>query len=59
MYHEGFCHYKTILFYFREFDSRFRNFEAIHDGQLSGCGFESRCCQLNFRYGACFEQGVP
>ena len=25
---------------------------------LSGCGFESRCCQLNFRYGVCFEQGV-
>ena len=21
--------------------------------------FESRCCYLNFRYGACFEQGVP
>ena len=27
--------------------------------ELSGCGFESRCCHLNFRYGACFEQGVP
>ena len=27
--------------------------------KLSGCGFESRCCHLNFRYGACFEQGVP
>ena len=27
--------------------------------QLSGCGFESRCCYLNFRYGACFEQGFP
>ena len=26
--------------------------------ELSGCGFESRCCQLYFRYGACFEQGV-
>ena len=26
---------------------------------LSGCGFESRCCHLNFRYGASFEQGVP
>ena len=22
-------------------------------------GFESRCCHLNFRYGACFEQGFP
>ena len=26
--------------------------------ELSGCGFESRCCHLNFRYGACFKQGV-
>ena len=24
----------------------------------SGCGFESRCSHLNFRYRACFEQGV-
>ena len=24
--------------------------------ELSGCGFESRCCHLNFRYGTCFEQ---
>ena len=27
--------------------------------ELSGCGFESRCIHLIFRYGACFEQGVP
>ena len=27
--------------------------------KLSGCGFESRCSHLIFRYGACFEQGVP
>ena len=27
--------------------------------ELSGCGFESRCCHLNVRYGACFKQGVP
>ena len=26
--------------------------------ELSGCGFESCCCHLNFRYGACFEQGI-
>ena len=25
----------------------------------SGCDFESCCCHLNFRYGDCFEQGVP
>ena len=25
---------------------------------LSGCGFESCCCCLNFSYGTCFEQGV-
>ena len=27
--------------------------------ELSGCGFEFCCCHLNFRYGACFEHGVP
>ena len=27
--------------------------------KLSGCEFESHCCHLNFRYRACFEQGVP
>ena len=27
--------------------------------ELSGCGFESCCCHLNFRYQADFEQGVP
>ena len=27
--------------------------------ELSGCGFESRCSHLNFRFGACLEQGVP
>ena len=27
--------------------------------ELSDCGFESRCSHLNFRYCACFEQGVP
>ena len=27
--------------------------------ELSGCGFKSHCCHLHFRYGACFEQGVP
>ena len=26
--------------------------------ELSGCGFESRCSHLIFRYGACLEQGV-
>ena len=25
---------------------------------LSGCGFESRCSRLNFRFRACFKQGV-
>ena len=29
----------------------------IHE--LSGCQFESCCSHLNFRYHACFEQGVP
>ena len=27
--------------------------------ELSGCRFESWCGHLNFRYGACFEEGVP
>ena len=27
--------------------------------ELSGCGFENRCSHLNFRFRACFEQGVP
>ena len=27
--------------------------------EQSGCGFESHCCHLNFRYGTCFKQGVP
>ena len=27
--------------------------------KLSGCGFEFHCSHLNFRYGNCFEQGVP
>ena len=27
--------------------------------ELSGCGFESRCSHFNFRFRACFEQGVP
>ena len=27
--------------------------------ELSGSGFESSCCHLNFRFRPCFEQGVP
>ena len=27
--------------------------------ELNGCGFESHCSHLNFRYQPCFEQGVP
>ena len=27
--------------------------------ELSGCGFESSCSHLYFRFRACFEQGVP
>ena len=27
--------------------------------ELSGCGFKSTCRHLNFRYRACFGQGVP
>ena len=26
---------------------------------LGGCGFESRCSDLNLRFRVCFEQGVP
>ena len=27
--------------------------------ELCGCGFESSCSHLNFRFRACFKQGVP
>ena len=27
--------------------------------ELSGCWFESSCSHLNFKFCACFEQGVP
>ena len=27
--------------------------------ELSGCGFESSCSHIIFRFRACFEQGVP
>ena len=27
--------------------------------ELSGSGLESSCCHLNFRFHACFKQGVP
>ena len=27
--------------------------------ELNGCGFESSCSDLNFRFRAWFEQGVP
>ena len=27
--------------------------------KLSGCGFKSSCSHLNFKFRACFEQGVP
>ena len=27
--------------------------------ELSGCGFESSCSHLNFKFRACFEQGLP
>ena len=27
--------------------------------EISGSGFESSCSHLNFRFHACFEQGVP
>ena len=27
--------------------------------ELSGCGFESSCIHLHFRFRACFEQGAP
>ena len=29
------------------------------NAQLSGCSFESSCSHLNFRFRACFEEGVP
>ena len=32
---------------------------GVFGHELSGCGFESCYCHLNFRYGACFKQGIP
>ena len=29
------------------------------NGWMIAHGFESCCCHINFRHGACFEQGVP
>ena len=34
-------------------------FGWVFVNELNGCGFESRCNHLNFRYRACFEQEVP
>ena len=34
------------------------NFVWVFNYELRGCGFESCCSYLNFRYCACFEQGV-
>ena len=31
----------------------------VFNHKLSGCGFESSCSHLNFRFRAFFEQGVP
>ena len=31
----------------------------VFNDELSGSGFESSCSHLNFRFRACFEQGVP
>ena len=35
-----------------------RTLKRVFVYELSGCGFESRCCHLHFRYRACFEQEV-
>ena len=37
------------------------NLSSEQNAERSGLcpGFESRCSYLIFRYGACFEQGVP
>ena len=32
---------------------------GTHTYNHLGCRFESRCSNFNFRYRACFEQGVP
>ena len=39
--------------------TRLGQFGLILVYKLSGCGFKSRCCNLNFRYHACFKQRVP
>ena len=33
--------------------------DCVFIDELSGCGFKSSCNHLNFRFCACFKQGVP
>ena len=37
----------------------YKRYVELSTYELSGCGFESSCSHLNFRFRACFEQGVP
>ena len=36
-----------------------RTLNHLAVSELSGCGFQSRCCHLNLKYVTCFGQGVP
>ena len=54
-YQQHYCHFHHYLL------NLFNNYTNWPNGwvfiyELSGCGLESGCCHLNFRYGACFEQ---
>ena len=56
------CVVSTYLY--NAFDCMFLSCQVSLNGwvfvyELSGCGFKSSCSHLNFRFRACFEQGVP
>ena len=49
----------TSYFFKTFFSSRFKHVMLVFVWKFSGCGFESCCSHLSFRYHACFEQEVP
>ena len=51
------CSYHVTYVFQSEFTLCVSSLLSVYE--LSGCGFESRCSHLNFRYRACFEQGIP
>ena len=48
-----------MLFTWLQRDSNNHLVRKRTHNHLNDCGFKSRCSHLNFRFCACFEQGVP